>query len=88
MALKQTITLRDSFDEMREIPNAYIKVHAVSGGKEQMVADVIFFRDSADGKRLKNAGYVFKPSLDGDNFIKQAYNHLKTLPEFSSAQDC
>jgi hypothetical protein len=88
MALQKTITIRDSLDELREIPNAYIKVQAVSGGKDQMVADVIFFKDSAEGKRLKNAGYVFKPMLDGDNFIKQAYTHLKTLPEFAGAQDC
>jgi hypothetical protein len=88
MALKKTITLRDSFDEVRDIPNTYIKVHAVSGGKDQMVADVIFFKDSADGKRLKNSGYIFTPVLDGDNFIKQAYNHIKTLPDFSGAVDC
>ena len=49
MALKKTITLRDSFDEMREIPNTYIKVNAVSGGKDQMVADVVFFKGGADG---------------------------------------
>lgn len=88
MALRQTITLPDSFGETREIPNTYIKVHAISGGKNQMVADVIFFRDSSDGKRLKTAGYIFKPSLEGDNFIRQAYLHLKTLQEFSDAEDC
>lgn len=88
MALKKTITLRDSFDEMREIPNTYIKVNAVSGGKDQMVADVVFFKGGADGKRLKSAGYIFKPELEGGNFIKQAYKFLKTLPEFSGAEDC
>jgi hypothetical protein len=28
------------------------------------------------------------PSLDGDNSIRQAYLHLKTLPEFANAVDC
>ena len=27
-------------------------------------------------------------ALDGDNPIKQAYAHLKTLPEFAGATDC
>jgi hypothetical protein len=34
------------------------------------------------------AYYKFAPNLDGANFIKQAYEHLKTLPEFSGATDC
>ena len=88
MALKKTITIRDSFDEMREIPDVYIKVNAVSGGKNQMVIDVVFFKSGADGKRLKNAGYIFKPDLAGKNFIAQAYDYIKTLPEFSGATDC
>jgi len=88
MALKKTITLRDSFDEMRDIPDVYIKVNAVSGGKDQMVIDVVFFKSGAEGNRLKNAGYIFKPELEGDNFIKQAYKHLKSLPEFAGATDC
>lgn len=34
--------------------------------------------------------YDFKPSVaDGStNFIAQAYEHLKTLPEFADATDC
>jgi len=88
MAFKKTITLRDSFDEMRDIPDVYIKVNAVSGGKDQMVIDVVFFKSGAEGKRLKNAGYIFKPEIEGDNFIKQAYKHLKSLPEFAGATDC
>jgi hypothetical protein len=32
--------------------------------------------------------FVFAPNLDGPNFIKQAYEHLKTLPEFDGAVDC
>jgi hypothetical protein len=31
---------------------------------------------------------MFFPSLEGNNFIAQAYEHLKTLPEFEGAEDC
>ena len=34
--------------------------------------------------KLKDTVYV----LDGPNPIKQAYLHLKTLPEFADAIDC
>jgi hypothetical protein len=32
--------------------------------------------------------YNFVPSLEGANFIAQAYEYLKTLPEFKGATDC
>jgi hypothetical protein len=32
--------------------------------------------------------YSFAPDLNGKNFIAQAYEHLKTLPEFAGATDC
>ncbi len=32
--------------------------------------------------------HYFAPELDRENFIKQAYEHLKTLPEFEGAEDC
>ena len=35
-----------------------------------------------------DASYQADLSLDGPNPIKQAYLHLKTLPEFSGAVDC
>jgi hypothetical protein len=63
--------------------NCYIKVEAVSGGKESAVASVLFQSDTA----VFTQTYEFVPDMDGPNFIKQAYEHLKTLPEFSSAED-
>ena len=33
-------------------------------------------------------GYTCIYDLDGPNPIKQAYEYLKTLPEFSNATDC
>jgi hypothetical protein len=41
-----------------------------------------------DGQMLEPKTYRFAPSLDGKNFITQAYEHLKTLPEFAGATNC
>jgi len=63
--------------------NCYIKVEAVSGGKDNAVASVLFKSDTVSFTKT----YEFVPNMNGSNFIKQAYEHLKTLPEFSSAED-
>jgi hypothetical protein len=41
-----------------------------------------------DGKKIDNQRFVFVPNLNGENFIAQAYQHLKILPEFAGATDC
>lgn len=66
------------------VMNAYIKVDRVSASKDSASADVSF----TEGEKKTSSSYTFKPNLDGGNFIKQAYDHLKTLPEFAGAQDC
>lgn len=66
------------------LSNAYVKVLSVEGTKESLRAKV---QIAADGKSMvKN--FNFAPNMDGDNFIRQAYKHLKTLPEFAGATDC
>ena len=62
----------------------YIKVEAVSGTKANVNCTVSF-----TGEKIKfQKAYTFEPDLGGANFIKQAYEHLKTLPEFSDVVDC
>jgi hypothetical protein len=65
---------------------AYIKVLTTSGCKNHQKAVVSIV--SGDKQIIKE--YFFSPSVsDGSgNFIKQAYTHLRTLPEFSGATDC
>jgi hypothetical protein len=41
-----------------------------------------------DGQVLEQNGYSFEYKLEGSNPIAQAYNHLKSLTEFSGATDC
>jgi len=66
---------------------AYVKVIGVTGNKSLVQCDIKYLKDDADGETIKSGSFEFTPSMDGGNFIKQAYEHLKTLPEFASATD-
>jgi hypothetical protein len=87
MALKKNLTLVNNFGEDSLFPNAYIRVMQVSGTKRNCNA-VVHFCKSADSNVLQFKEYSFNVDLDGGNFIKQAYDYLKTLPEFAGASDC
>jgi hypothetical protein len=43
---------------------------------------------NVNGEQIQRVVSTFIPSLDESNFIRQAYQHLKTLPEFAGAVDC
>jgi hypothetical protein len=63
---------------------AYIKVMSVSGTKNEASATVETKTDIGSS----SSAVTFTPDMNGANFIKQAYEHMKTLPEYSGAQDC
>jgi hypothetical protein len=65
---------------------AYVKVANVSGNKSQISATVNFKGDEYEYSRE----YKIPVSVSNgaENFIKQAYDHLKTLEEFAGAVDC
>lgn len=65
---------------------AYIKVTAIYGDKSQVNASVNFLGDSA--QFTKNYQIPVSVEAGSENFIKQAYGYLKTLPEFADAVDC
>lgn len=87
MALKKQIIADVQLVGQVEIMS-YIRVAHITGTKDQITANAVFYKDSGDGEVFKADAHMFKPSMDGGNFIKQAYEHLKTLPEFAGAQDC
>jgi endo-1,4-beta-mannosidase len=86
MALEKNYTLTIAGKQV-VFANAYIKVDQQEGTKEK----IRFSVDAAtqkDGEIIERNVYEFTPNLGGGNFIKQAYDHLKTLPEFAGATDC
>ena len=64
--------------------NCYVKVLFVNSTKDKASACVSF----KDGENEFEKNYTFSIDLNGENPIKQAYAHLKTLPEFANAADC
>jgi hypothetical protein len=87
MALKQTIERQDNFGIVVSLPNVYIKIVRLEGDKNNLSATVYFYKEP-NGEIYTQANYSFEPSLEGNNFIAQAYAYLKTLPEFAGAIDC
>lgn len=65
---------------------AYVKVASVNGDKNQIIASVQFIGDTAQFSKQ----YQVPVSVEAGspNFIEQVYKHLKTLSEFSGAEDC
>jgi len=87
MALQKTYTeTRSGFSGQLSCNNAYWKIVAVSGNKDEVKISVDV---SNNGQTIGSKTYGFTPSVDGGsaNFIKQGYVYLKTLPEFSGAED-
>lgn len=86
MALSKTLTKTvRGFDGEVVANDVYFKVSNISGDKYTIS---FLVTGVSAGVQIYSADYVFEPDLDGDNFIKQAYEYLKTLPEFVDAIDC
>ena len=89
MALQKNIKLTDNFGIEVEIPNAYIKISKVECTKEQINSIVEIKKESIGlpyTYTIRN--YILNYNINGENPIKQAYLHLKSLPEFADAVDC
>jgi hypothetical protein len=70
------------------VPDAYHRVHNVRLiTKESMNFSV---QTSVDGvlPEFSDIQYFCDYAINGENPIKQAYEYLKTLPQFEGAIDC
>ena len=65
----------------------YVQIRDIKASKVEVAARV-FFVNEESGSLVREQFYTFQPDLEGPNFIAQAYEHLKTLPEFADAEDC
>lgn len=83
MAIKKDITVKGV-----SIKDAYIRVRGFSGNKSGVTA-FIDYKASADQEFSFHESHVnFELDLSGGNPVEQAYKFIKTLPEFSGAEDC
>lgn len=75
-------------ESVKEIP-CYLKINGISGDKEFITIQLLT-RDINDPNISYDIKtYNFIPSVEhgSENFIKQGYEYLKTLPEFSDVID-
>lgn len=84
MALKKTTITSNGF----EAQNAYHRVEGLSLlGKQNITFRVSSYKDESSDSFGEKC-YLCSYDINGENPIKQAYLHLKTLLEFAGAVDC
>lgn len=85
MSLIHTMSLLNNFGFQSQVDNIKLQITNINGNKNNVSFTLSFLFED---RLLKTENYDFVPDLNSsDNFIKQAYNHLKTLDEFSGAED-
>lgn len=87
MALSKTVKINTNIGIDVDVPDAYIKIASIIGNKSEMTAEVHICK-SQGGELLQRRTHAYSYKIDGANPIKQGYDFLKTLPEFSDAKDC
>lgn len=86
MALQMKKTV-EVFGKEVVFNTAYLSIKQLHGGKDKQTVLLVSYDSAAKEHVIDEATYVFTPSMNGENFFKQAYQHLKTLSEFSTAED-
>ena len=87
MAIQATLTKINNFGQETVLSDLYIAVVSAHCTKTEIQAAVTAYA-AAGGTSLFTDNYSCALDLEGPNPIKQAYLHLKSLPEFSDAVDC
>jgi len=86
VALKKAIEKSiDGFPGKLIVQDAYLRVDKIEGNKTVMSCVVNAYSENVI---IDTKQHSFVIDVNGENFIKQAYLHLKTLPEFADAEDC
>jgi hypothetical protein len=84
MALLKTVSTVHGLQAV----NAYHRVEAVRLESKTAISFHIRSYTATDKPFFEESVLSCAYALDGENPIKQAYDHLKTLPEFAGATDC
>lgn len=85
MAISRTIAT----DWGITVPESYCRVEAVLlPSKNSIEFHLRSYTAESGVPFFKEQVLSCEYALNGDNPIKQAYEHLKTLPEFAGATDC
>jgi hypothetical protein len=88
MALKKSMSLTNNFGDQTQI-DCYVRATEVNCSKLHGVVKIALLRDGTE-RVLENRDILFDVSVapGAKNIWEQAYDHLKTLPEYAGATDC
>jgi hypothetical protein len=84
MALKITVTTKFGF----VAEDAYVSIGHIQQMTKNTMAFSINYKKDKDAMAFDAKTFNCQFNIDGKNPYVQAYEHLKTLPEFSGATDC
>lgn len=84
MAIKKTVETLQGV----QVANAYHRVESVSlRGKDGIHFILRSYADTSKPS-FQEMGFLSAYDMTGKNPIAQAYEHLKSLPDFAGATDC
>lgn len=86
MALSQSLSMKVGSRSV-QFDNAYARVSEYHGTKSRM-SFVVAWSETPGTDMLRQDTYMCDLDINGENPVRQAYLHLKTLPEFANAVDC
>jgi hypothetical protein len=85
MALKMNMVSPQGFD----VQDAYLRVESVQLAKKDALQFVLrMYKNSQEKLAFDGQQFSCEYVLNGNNPLNQAYNYIKTLPEFSTSTDC
>lgn len=84
MALKKTVETRHGFIAQ----DAYISIGHVESLNKTSMSFTVNYRKEKDAQPFDAKTFSCAFDVEGQNPYAQAYNFMKTLTEFSGAQDC
>lgn len=84
MALQKKVTIAPEVD----VDDVYLRVERATIFNKEKLHIELTGRKNVNSEIIYSNAYQFNYDINGENPIKQAYLHLKTLPEFADAIDC
>ncbi|MEM5591942.1 hypothetical protein AAHH67_09755 [Niallia circulans] len=79
--------IKDRITEIIKVKDAYCEIVKIEGNKEKMDIVLSIYKDKTKTYVLETKVYSFVPAVSSDSMdsFMQAYEYLKTLPEFEYA---
>lgn len=89
MAIQISISAENNFGQISNLANCYCKVTRVVGDKDQIHAKMDVMNPERT-RVYREETFAFTPSVEAGskNFIAQAYDYVKSLPEYAGSTDC